>query len=117
MAKLPVIPVPTGFRCQPVDARDVAARLVELALGAPAGRVPDLAGPRVYAMEDLIRDYLRAVGKRRAILPLRLPGKGARAFRAGVNVAPDQATGRRTWEDFLAERVATADPATAGRPR
>jgi uncharacterized protein YbjT (DUF2867 family) len=30
MAKLPVIPVPTGFQFQPVDAGEVAARLVEL---------------------------------------------------------------------------------------
>ena len=37
MAKLPVIPVPGGLRFQPVDSREVAARLVELTLGA-AGR-------------------------------------------------------------------------------
>ena len=49
MTKLPVIPVPAGVRFQPVDAGEVAARLVELALGAPAGLVPDMAGPRVYS--------------------------------------------------------------------
>src|SRR5207247_3657324 len=54
MAKLPVIPVPAGVRFQPVDADEVAARLVELALGAPAGLVPDVAGPRVSAMADLL---------------------------------------------------------------
>ena len=31
MTKMPVIPVPAGFRFQPVDASEVAARLVELA--------------------------------------------------------------------------------------
>ena len=50
MAKLPVIPVPAGLRFQPVDAGEVAERLVELALGEPAGLVPDLGGPRVYRM-------------------------------------------------------------------
>ena len=50
MAKLPVIPVPAGFRFQPVDTGEVADRLVELALGTPAGLVPDMGGPRVYAM-------------------------------------------------------------------
>ncbi|EMY32606.1 hypothetical protein D477_019226 [Arthrobacter crystallopoietes BAB-32] len=35
MAKLPVIPVPSGFRFQPIDAADVADRLTDLALGAP----------------------------------------------------------------------------------
>jgi len=102
VARLPVIPVPVGFRVQPVDAGEVAARLVELALGAPAGLVPDMAGPRVYGVAALLREYLRATGRHRPIVPVRLPGKAARAFRAGANLAPDRAVGRRTWEDFLA---------------
>ena len=105
MAKLPVIPVPSGFRLQPVDADEVAARLVELALGTPAGLVPDMAGPRVYGMDELVRGYLRARRKHRPIVPVRLPGKAARAFRDGANLAPDRAVGRRTWEEFVAERV------------
>jgi uncharacterized protein YbjT (DUF2867 family) len=105
MARLPVIPVPAGFRFQPVDADEVAARLVELALGAPAGLVPDMAGPRVYGIAELLRGYLRARGKHRPIVPVRLPGQAAGAFRAGANLAPDRAVGRRTWEDFLADRV------------
>jgi uncharacterized protein YbjT (DUF2867 family) len=105
MAKLPVLPIPSGFRFQPVDAGEVAARLVELTLDKPAGLVPDIAGPRVYGMDELIRGYLHAVHRRRPILPVRLPGRAARAVRAGVNVAPDRAIGRRTWEEFLAERV------------
>jgi uncharacterized protein YbjT (DUF2867 family) len=60
LAKLPVIPVPAGFVVQPIDPAEVAERLAELALGAPAGRVPDLGGPRVYSFADLIRGYLRA---------------------------------------------------------
>jgi uncharacterized protein YbjT (DUF2867 family) len=105
LARLPVLPVPAGFRFQPVDASEVAARLVELALGPPAGLVPDLGGPRVYGMAELVRGYLRARGRRRLLVPVRLPGKAARAFRAGANLAPDRAVGRRTWEEFLAERV------------
>ncbi|MGC1214919.1 MAG: NAD(P)H-binding protein [Micromonospora sp.] len=108
MAKLPVIPVPAGVRFQPVDADDVAARMVELSLGRPAGLVPDLAGPRVYGMGELVRSYLRATGRRRLLLPLPLPGRAARALRAGANLAPERAVGRRTWEDFLAERVGSA---------
>jgi uncharacterized protein YbjT (DUF2867 family) len=105
LARLPVVPVPAGWRFQPVDTAEVADRLVELALGAPAGLVPDVGGPRVYAMAELVRGYLRARRKHRPILPVRLPGKAARAFRAGANLAPDRAVGRRTWEDVLAERV------------
>jgi uncharacterized protein YbjT (DUF2867 family) len=106
MAKLPVIPVPGGLRFEPVDAGEVAARLVELTLDAPAGLVPDLAGPKVYGMADLLRGYLRARGKRRPMMPVRMPGKVGRAYRAGENLSDDGATvGTRTWEAFLAERV------------
>jgi uncharacterized protein YbjT (DUF2867 family) len=105
MAKLPVIPVPAGIRFQPVDTGEVATRLVELSLGEPSGLVPDIAGPRAYEMKDLVRSYLLATHRRRLILPVKLPGKAARAFRAGANLAPEQAVGHRTWEDFLAERV------------
>src|SRR4029077_7479628 len=99
MAKLPVIPVPSGVRFQPVDTDEVAARLVELALGAPAGLVPDMAGPRGSGMADLLRPYLRARGKHRLLVPVRLPGQAARAVRAGANLAPDRAVGHRTWAD------------------
>jgi uncharacterized protein YbjT (DUF2867 family) len=105
MTKLPVIPVPAGFRFQPVDAGEVAGRLVELALGTPAGLVPDIAGPRVSTVPELLHSYLRASGQRRPMVPVPLPGKAARAVRAGANLAPGRAVGHRTWEDFLAERV------------
>ena len=82
-----------------------AGRLAELALGSPSGLVPDLAGPRVYPMADLIQSYLRAAGKRRPVVPVPLPGRAAKAVRDGANLAPGRAVGRRTWEEFLAERV------------
>jgi uncharacterized protein YbjT (DUF2867 family) len=105
MARLPVMPVPAGFRFQPVDAAEVADRLTELALGAPSGLVPDMAGPRVYPMADLLRGYLRASGQRRMLMPVPVPGRAARAFRDGANLSPEHAVGHRTWEDFLADRV------------
>jgi uncharacterized protein YbjT (DUF2867 family) len=109
MARLPVVPIPAGVRFQPVDGDEVAARMVELALGTPAGLVPDLAGPKTYTMTELLRSYLRASGKHRLIVPLRLPGKAAGAFRDGANLAPDRAVGRRTWEEFLDERMTASD--------
>ena len=105
MAKLPVIPVPAGLRFQPVDTAEVAHRLVELTRGEPAGLVPELAGPRVYEMRDLVRGYLAAANRRRPILPIRLAGRTYRAMRAGANLSPDRAVGLRTWEDFLAEQI------------
>jgi uncharacterized protein YbjT (DUF2867 family) len=97
LSKLPIVPVPGGFRFQPVDSDEVAARLVELALGTPTGLVPDLGGPRTWAFADLVRTYLRATGRRRLLV--------AAALRAGANLAPDRAVGRRTWEEFVAASV------------
>lgn len=47
--------VPAGFRIQPVDPDDVAARLVEFAPGKPAGRATDMAGPQVSNWAELLR--------------------------------------------------------------
>ena len=106
IAKLPVVPVPAGFQVQPVDADEVADRLVELTLGEPSGIVPDIGGPRVYGAAQLLRGYLLATKRRRRpIVPVWLPGQAARAFRAGANLAPEQAVGQRTWEEFLTERL------------
>ncbi|WP_125611396.1 SDR family oxidoreductase [Specibacter cremeus] len=106
MAKSPVIPAPTGTRFQPVAVDEVAAALVELALGEPAGAVPDLGGPRAYLMADLIRGYLAATGRRRLFLPVRFPGAAAAAIRAGANLVPERAVGKQTWEELLAEQTA-----------
>lgn len=106
MAKSPIVPAPGAVLWQPVDAREVAARLVELTRDAPAGRVPDLVGPTVYPMAELVRDYLKAEGKRRLFLPVPVPGKVGRAYRAKENLTLEGATvGELTWQDFLAEQV------------
>jgi len=68
-------------------------------------QVPAIGGPHVYEMAALVRGYLRAAHRRRPIIGLGLPGKAAAAMRDGANLVPDRAGGRRTWEDFLAERV------------
>lgn len=115
MTRLPVIPIPRELRFEPVDSRDVADRLVELTLGNPAGAVPDLAGPKVYAMKELADSYLQVTGKHRWTVPMRIPGRVGRAYRNGANLAGPGATrGTRSWEAFLAERFAAR---TADGPR
>jgi len=59
----------------------VAARLVELALGEPVGRAPDMAGPQVTSWTDLLRAYLMATRRRRWVCPVLIPG--TRAVRRG----------------------------------
>lgn len=102
LGRAPVLPVLAGARFQPVDVRDVADRLAALAVAAPAGRAPDLGGPQVRTMADLAQSWLTATGRRRAVLPVRLPGGLARAVREGRLTAPDHADGRITFDEFLA---------------
>lgn len=105
LAKPPVVVVPQGMATQPVDTREVAQRLTSLALGEPTGRVPDFGGPRVWSIGEAARAYLAAADSRRRIVGVPLPGRTARAFRAGWNLVRDGETGTRTFEEFLAQRV------------
>lgn len=86
--RLPALAAVSGVCFQPVDVTEVAERLVELASGSPAGRVPDMGGPEVRSHAELTRSWLRATGRRRAVLPLWLPGKAGEALRAGANLVP-----------------------------
>ncbi|MFK4101756.1 SDR family oxidoreductase [Streptomyces sp. NPDC019531] len=101
LAKLPVVFVPAGVRDQPIEVAEVAGRLAELAVGAPAGRVEDMGGPEVRTFADLARSYLRAAGRKRPVVGVRLFGKAYREFRAGGHLAPEQAVGKGTFEGYL----------------
>ena len=98
--RLPVLVVP-GVRVQPVAAREVAARLVELAGGAPAGRVPDMGGPQVLDARELAADHERARGGRRRVVAVPPAGAAGRAYRAGANLVAGPATGRVTFAEHL----------------
>lgn len=88
---------------QPVSVEEVADRMVAAALGDPAGRLPDVGGPQVLGFDHLARTYLDAIGERRRVVAVPIPGRTARAFREGRHLCPDRAVGTVTWERFLAE--------------
>jgi uncharacterized protein YbjT (DUF2867 family) len=100
----PVVAVPSSTSFQPIDTSDVADRLVELTAGPAAGRVADIGGPEVRSVSDLARSYLAATGRRRAVLPVRIPGGTGAGYRSGGHLAPDNAYGTVTFEEFLAAR-------------
>lgn len=101
LARSPVMPVPRDVDIQPVAAEEVADRLVGAVLGEPAGRLPDVGGPEVLGFGHLARTYLEAVGRRRRVVDLPIPGAIVRAFREGHHLCPDRAVGTITWQDFL----------------
>jgi uncharacterized protein YbjT (DUF2867 family) len=105
LALLPVVPVPSALIGQPIDAGDVADRMVELALDTPAGRVPDIGGPEVRTMNDIVRSYLKVTGSQKKVVTFPLPGKTARAIRDGALTCPENRYGKIRWEEFLHEEM------------
>ena len=98
----PIILAPK-MQSQPVAAREVAERLVELASGAPAGYVAELAGPRVENMARMVRAYAKATGKRGPILEIPAPGPSGKSMRDGTLLArPGAALGRQTFDEWIA---------------
>jgi uncharacterized protein YbjT (DUF2867 family) len=106
-ARLPVMLVP-DLSVQPIAVRDVADRLVELAIRAPSGHARDLGGPEVRTVRDLAQTYLRATGRRRLLLPVRLPGEAFHGYRHGGHLTPHHAEGRITFEKYLTTQSAPA---------
>ncbi|WP_046731950.1 SDR family oxidoreductase [Streptomyces humi] len=104
LAKAPVLAVPRGVPDQPIEVAEVADRLAELAGAGPAGRVADMGGPEVRSLESLARAYLKASGRRRAVVGVPLFGGAYRAFRDGGHLTPERAVGKGTFEDFLTRR-------------
>jgi uncharacterized protein YbjT (DUF2867 family) len=104
LSKPPVMLLPAGVSDQPIAVAEVADRLAELAVGAPAGRVEDMGGPEVRTFPELARAYVAATGRRRPIVNVPLAGKAYRGFRSGGHLTPERAVGKGTFEEYLAER-------------
>jgi hypothetical protein len=99
---------------QPVAAREVAQVLAELALADPTGRVTEMSGPEVHQMPDLARRLLSARGSRRAVLPVRLPGRVGRALAGdGLLATGGGRRGTLTFGRWLDQEAAVGRRASA----
>nr|WP_314145448.1 SDR family oxidoreductase [uncultured Rhodococcus sp.] len=86
---------------QPIAAREVAERLIDLAERPPAGRVGDLGGPREERMAEMVRRYARAIGARGLVLEVPVPGAYGRAMRDGTLVTTnDSDHGLQTFDQW-----------------
>jgi uncharacterized protein YbjT (DUF2867 family) len=93
---------PTGkAKIQPIDPAVVAARLAEAALATPAGRLPDLAGPRVQTLSELSSTWAAARGKHRLPLPIPALGKTGKALAAGALCAERAAAPGEDFAEWL----------------
>jgi uncharacterized protein YbjT (DUF2867 family) len=101
LTKLPIVLVPKGLRMQLLDAGEVADRMVELVGTQPSGFAEEMGGPEALDFSDIVRRYVRAKGKHRLVVAVPMPGAAARGFASGRNLAPDNADGHITWDEYL----------------
>jgi uncharacterized protein YbjT (DUF2867 family) len=105
--RLPVVLLP-AVRFQPIDVRDVATVLADVVHTGAAGRAPNIGGPQVLSALDIGTTTLTALGYRRRVQTLRLPGRLFGALAAGENLVPGAAAAARTYAQFLAEQTGRA---------
>lgn len=103
-SKLGPVLIDRRFVMQPVHVDDVSDRIVELLGQPPTGQTTEFAGPQVLTFDELARTWLTARGLNRRIWSIRLPGKLARAIRAGGQTTKASPAGTRAWRDYLAEK-------------
>ncbi len=96
--------VPFKWRFQPVDPTEVAARLVDIAAGRPAGMQPDFGGPEVREFKSLATSWLAIRKPDKRLVNLWLPFKFSRQFAAGLVLCPEHRDGTITFEQYLARR-------------
>jgi len=104
-SKLPALAlVPFTWQFQPVDAGEVATRLVEVVTGEPRGMLPDFGGPEVRTFKSLAETWLKARGSGKRLVNLPLPFKFSRQFSEGRVLAPDHRDGATTFEQYIERR-------------
>ena len=94
----PVAQVPPMLS-QPVATSDVAARLVELAMGEPQGLAVPIAGPERIRLVDMVR---RFVARRGDALEVEEAGEGPAGLSTGALCPQGEHTeGGRTFAEYL----------------
>jgi uncharacterized protein YbjT (DUF2867 family) len=93
--------VPYKWQFQPVDTRDVATRLVEVAVGRPAGLLPDFGGPEVRDFKSIAMSWLHARKMDKRLVNLPVPLRFSRLLAQGKLLCPDHKDGSITFEQYL----------------
>lgn len=93
--------VPSGrLPLQPVDPRDVAVALADLAERGPSG-VSALAGPRIERLGELASTWRAVTGRRALALPIPQLTPALRAIAAGGLCDPGARRGTVTFEAWI----------------
>jgi uncharacterized protein YbjT (DUF2867 family) len=108
--RTPVLPLPAGWRIEPVAVRDVAAHLAARVGQPPAAGIEEFGGPETLDVADAARTWLEVTGQRGYVVPAPVPGGFGRAFRSGLNlVGPTAPRGALTWREWLRSPAAATE--------
>jgi len=97
----PVLPVPMGWRLQPVDVDEVAAHIGVVAAAPPTGGVLEFGGPEELTAADVARAWAAARGSGAHVVATPVPGKMSTAIRDGAALPTGGARGTRTYAHHL----------------
>ena len=97
----PVLPVPMGWRVQPVDVGEVAGHIAELCAAPPTGGVVEFGGPEELSAADLARAWAGARAPGTHVVATPVPGKLSTAFRDGAALTSGGPRGQRTYAQHL----------------
>src|SRR3712207_5859087 len=79
----PVLPVPMGWRVQPVDVADVAEHVVDVVGRPPSGGIVEYGGPEDLSAADLARAWAAVRAPDAHVVATPVPGKLGAALRDG----------------------------------
>jgi len=97
----PVLPVPMGWRAQPVDVGEAAAYTATVAAGAPVGDVVEYGGPEELTAAEMARGWAAAREPGVRVVSTPVPGRLSAAFRDGAALPTGGARGQRTYTEHL----------------
>lgn len=97
----PVLPVPMGWRVQPVDVGEVAAHLVDVCAAPPTAGVVEFGGPEAVTVAELARAWVGARAPGVHVVATPVPGRMSAAVRDGAALPGGGARGRRSYAEHL----------------
>jgi uncharacterized protein YbjT (DUF2867 family) len=106
--RLPIGLWPRDWKMQPIAVGDAAEQVVRVVGDRPLGLLPDVAGPEVLTLKDMLHDWQQARGSHKLVLPVPIPGKLSAAIRHGLITSPNARVGTMTWAQWLHRRYSQA---------
>jgi len=99
------IKIPSGLRFQSVAIQEVAELLVSLSLEESKGLIEDFGGPEILHLEEMTKFYLEAIKSNKLITLEEPEDIRHKLFTTGVNLCPENHSGKQTWKKYLTKAL------------